>query len=61
MIRTINDYILNSKDIDWNQLWKELEQKVKADKRAYSLFADYVPPHKNIGMFVARIYQEDEE
>lgn len=61
MIRLINDYILHSRDIDWNKLWKELDARLKPDKRAYALFEDYIPPHKNIGMFVARIYQEDAE
>jgi hypothetical protein len=61
MIRLINEYLLQRRDIDWNKLWKQLDARLKPDKRAHALFEDYIPPHKNIGMFVVKIYQQNEE
>jgi hypothetical protein len=59
MIRMINDYFLHQKDIVWTELWEQLDKSFKNNAKAKTLFQDYVPPNKNIGLQVARIYNEE--
>jgi hypothetical protein len=59
LLQAINRRILEERDISWVQLWNELDSKLKKDKRAYAYFVDYVPPHKNIGLLVSKIYHDD--
>jgi hypothetical protein len=59
LLQAINRRIVEEKDISWVQLWAELDSKLKKDKRAYAYFVDYVPPHKNIGLLVSKIYHDD--
>jgi hypothetical protein len=59
LLQAINRRIVEEKDISWVQLWNELDSKLKKDKRAYAYFVDYVPPHKNIGLLVSKIYHDD--
>lgn len=59
LLMAINRNILEEKDIHWVQLWDELDKQLKKDKKAYAYFVDYVPPHKNIGLLVSKIYHDD--
>ncbi len=59
MIKIINDYFLQRKDIVWTELWELLDKGFKNNAKARTLFQDYVPPNKNIGLQVARIYNEE--
>ena len=59
MIKAINDYFLQKKDIVWTELWQQLDKGFKKNPKAETLFQDYVPPNKNIGLQVARIYNEE--
>ena len=59
MIRMINDNFLHQKDIVWTELWEQLDKSFKNNAKAKTLFQDYVPPNKNIGLQVARIYNEE--
>jgi hypothetical protein len=59
MIKMINDHFLQQKDIVWTELWSQLDKDFKNNVRAKTLFQDYVPPNKNIGLQVARIYNEE--
>ncbi len=59
MIKLINDYFLQQKDIVWTELWMHLDKEFKTNANAYALFTDYVPPNKNIGLQVARIYNDE--
>jgi hypothetical protein len=43
----------------WSELWALLDKKFKSNAKTYALFQDYVPPDKNIGLQVARIYNEE--
>jgi hypothetical protein len=55
----INQRILREQDIKWVELWNELDAQLKKDKKAYAYFVDYIPPHKNIGLLVSKIYHDD--
>jgi len=59
MIKMINNYFLHQKDIVWTELWDLLSKEFKPNAKAFTLFTDYVPPDKNIGLQVARIYHEE--
>lgn len=48
----LNERILNGKNIDWVNFWKEF--KAKAGKEAG--FEDYIPPHKNLGAIFIKAY-----
>lgn len=61
MIKLINNYFLHHKDIVWTELWSILDKQFKSNAKTYALFQDYVPPNKNIGLQVARIYNEGDD
>jgi len=50
--------LLEGKDIDWINMWKDLSvffsTKTAAQK---NLFNDYVPPHKNLGAIFIKAYR----
>ncbi|MCW3109802.1 MAG: hypothetical protein JWQ09_4308 [Segetibacter sp.] len=43
------------KDLNWPGIWKVLEKKFKANER----FADYIPPHKNLGAIFIMAYDKE--
>jgi hypothetical protein len=50
IIEALNNTLRAGKNIDWRQMWNNLEvqfTKVGRDKK--DLFDDYIPPHKNLG------------
>ncbi len=50
IIEAINNTLRAGKDIDWRQMWNNLEVVFsKAGKDKKDLFDDYIPPHKNLG------------
>jgi hypothetical protein len=59
LLMMINRNILEEKDIHWVQLWSDLDKQLKKDKKAYAYFVDYIPPHKNIGLLVSKVYHDD--
>jgi len=59
LLTKINQRILREQDIKWVELWNELDAQLKKDKKAYGYFVDYIPPHKNIGLLVSKIYHDD--
>lgn len=55
----IDGRLINGKDVDWIEIWGELE---KIFGRGNSLFDDYVPPHKNLGsLFLKAFYRAELE
>jgi hypothetical protein len=57
----ISTNLLEEKDINWKELWETLDKQLIKDKKAYAYFVDYVPPHKNIGLLVAKLYHDDSD
>ncbi len=53
MIYTILDLLRQGKDLNWPQLWSNLSKRLSND-----LFADYVPPHKNLGAVFIMAYNK---
>ena len=59
IIRAINARLLDGKNIDWINMWKELNTLFAAKKPSdKNLFVDYVPPHKNLGSLFIKAYRK---
>ncbi|HYC39484.1 MAG TPA: hypothetical protein VEB63_03275 [Chitinophagaceae bacterium] len=62
--KSINDPILNEINLDllsgndlmWPEIWNKLEKKLGREPAVLSLFAEYFPPGKNLGLFVLKLY-----
>lgn len=48
--------ILNSDQLTWAQLWKQLDSRLRGTGKGYERFLDYVPPHKNMGAIFIQAY-----
>lgn len=60
MLNAINNNILNGNDLQWEPLWQALKDHFKNDAATTRLFEEYVPPYKNVGVFVYRLYNADQ-
>ena len=56
LLRLINDKLLNEKNLDWPEIWAELDKQLRSNKLAYDYFQEYIPPFKNISLLVATLY-----
>ena len=57
IIEALNNTLRNGRNIDWRQMWADLEilfTKEGRDKK--DLFDDYIPPHKNLGALFIKAY-----
>ncbi len=57
IIEALNNTLRAGKNIDWRQMWNDLDvyfSKMPRDKR--DLFDDYIPPHKNLGALFIKAY-----
>lgn len=57
IIRAINSRLLEGKDVDWINMWKDLDKYFIGKKAQLELFNDYVPPHKNLGAIFIKAYR----
>ena len=60
IIKAINDQLLQGKSIDWISTWKGLSGYFSTKRMASvkSMFDDYVPPHKNLGVIFIKAYRK---
>ncbi len=58
MLKLINNKLTNGQDIDWVDIWGDLEKQFKPNKQLYDYFEEYVPPHKNIALLVTTLYNK---
>jgi hypothetical protein len=60
IIKVLNEHLLAGDNIDWIYTWKELNQvfSLKGQDKARGLFADYIPPHKNLGAIFIKAYRK---
>ncbi|MEO5783582.1 MAG: hypothetical protein ABIQ07_09940, partial [Ginsengibacter sp.] len=59
IIEAINNTLRAGKNIDWRDIWGNLEilfTKMGRDKK--DLFDDYIPPHKNLGALFIKAYSK---
>lgn len=59
MILELNNLLLQDKDIYWPDLWVRLEEQFGKTESTRNLFSEYVPPYRNLSLFVIRLYNED--
>jgi len=57
IIKAINTRLLNGDDINWITMWRELDEYFQNKPDAQKLFADYVPPYKNLGAIFIKSYR----
>jgi len=57
IIRAINNQLLGGNDINWIEMWQSLGLYFDKMPDAKALFADYVPPHKNLGAIFIKAYR----
>lgn len=61
LIRTMNDYFTAGKNLDWQLLWKDMENYFSnRSAREKELFSDYIPPNKNLGAIFIKAYRSIE-
>lgn len=57
IIEAINNTVRAGKNIDWRQMWNNLDLYfAKSGKDKKDLFDDYIPPHKNLGALFIKAY-----
>lgn len=59
LIDAITDRLRLGKDLNWEQLWKSVQQKVTAGYK--DKFDDYIPPHKNLGAILLMAYDKSSQ
>ncbi|HRP89535.1 MAG TPA: hypothetical protein PKX92_05805 [Edaphocola sp.] len=58
IIRRLNEDLLKGKNVNWIEMWKDLETKFsKASEAEKTLFSDYIPPNKNLGAIFIKAYR----
>lgn len=57
ILRLLNDYIINGRNIEWKGLWQQLYDNIKSDAVASRYFNEYIPPHKNLGAIFIKAYR----
>jgi hypothetical protein len=60
MINVIIGQLRLGKDLNWPAVWKVLTEKF-TDVKSKEKFADYVPPHKNLGAIFIMAYEKGME
>jgi hypothetical protein len=58
MLKLINNKLLDEQDLDWVEIWADLDKQFKGNKQLYDYFKEYVPPYKNIALLVTSLYNK---
>ncbi|MEO6454902.1 MAG: hypothetical protein ABIN97_12550 [Ginsengibacter sp.] len=59
IIESLNNTLRSGKNIDWRQMWNELETNFsKGPRDKKDLFDDYIPPQKNLGALFIKAYNK---
>jgi hypothetical protein len=57
IIDAINNTLRSGKNIDWREMWNDLENSFsKGPRDKKDLFDDYIPPQKNLGALFIKVY-----
>jgi hypothetical protein len=54
LLKDLSDMLREGKNLNWQELWMELDKKLSANAR----WADYIPPYKNLGMRFIKAFQQ---
>jgi hypothetical protein len=56
MIDVINQNLLTQDKLVWSQVWQDLSGKFSKDEFTYNLFNEYIPPARNVSLFVLKLF-----
>ena len=56
IINVINETLLSKKDLSWPEIWENLATRFSKDEFALNLFNEYIPPGKNVSLFVLKLF-----
>lgn len=56
IIEEINNTLISDENIQWPGLWSKLETRFSKDEKAMNLFNEYIPPSKNMSLFVLKLF-----
>ena len=56
MIDAINETLQHKKDLIWTDVWEKLKDRFRKDEFALNLFNEYIPPSKNVSLFVLKLF-----
>lgn len=56
MIDVINKTLQDNEDIIWSEVWGKLTNRFHTDEFALNLFNEYIPPSKNVSLFVFKLF-----
>ncbi len=57
IVQAIDNSLLEGKNIDWINMWKDLGTRFQKDPVAKERFDDYIPPYKNLGVIFIKAYR----
>lgn len=61
LIDVINHTITDNKDLVWSEIWDQMDKKFSKDAFAKNLFSEYIPPTRNISLFVLKLFNLHEK
>ena len=56
IINVINETLLNKEDLSWPLIWEKLSIRFNGDEFTRNLFNEYIPPGKNLSLFVLKLF-----
>ena len=56
MIEVINETLQSNNDLVWTEIWEKMAMRLSNDQVALNLFDDYLPPKKNVSLFVLKLF-----
>ncbi len=59
MIAVINSRLLKGEDIVWKDVWNDITRRLQKDAFALSMFNEYIPPAKNLNIFVLKLFNQN--
>jgi hypothetical protein len=56
IISMINETLVSKNDLYWPEVWEKLRTRFNKDQAALNLFNEYIPPGKNVSLFVLKLF-----
>ncbi len=56
LIDVINETLQHKKDLIWTEVWEKLANRFRKDEFVLNLFNEYIPPSKNVSLFVLKLF-----
>lgn len=56
IISMINETLISNSDLHWPEVWEKLRTRFSKDQTTLNLFNEYIPPGKNVSLFVLKLF-----